>query len=205
MTNFDQFDELLINFDQFWKREWNGIFPSLFGGVRMLDFFVVPLWPKRPPVAPAGATGGHFGHDGTTKKSRVRTPPNNDGNIPFHSLFQSWSKLVKSSSTIFHSLGLLWCKSVIFCSFSFVECEKLPFRFFLVRGGVLKKRSYAEGYFERSFWSVKRNIPEKVIRSIQACMAGRAGYVFGYVAKRSAKWAFKIPFRIWAFFLILPL
>jgi hypothetical protein len=26
---------------------------------------------------------------GTTKKSRVRTPPNNDGNIPFHSLFQN--------------------------------------------------------------------------------------------------------------------
>ena len=48
------FWSILINFDQFWKREWNGIFPSLFGGVRTLDFFVVPSWPKWPPVAPCG-------------------------------------------------------------------------------------------------------------------------------------------------------
>ena len=65
MTNLDQFDQLLINFDQFWKREWDGIFPSLFGGVRMHDFFVLPLWPKWRPVAPCG-------HNGTTKKSSMR-------------------------------------------------------------------------------------------------------------------------------------
>ena len=34
----------MINFDQFWKRERNLSSPPLFGGVRMLDFFVLPSW-----------------------------------------------------------------------------------------------------------------------------------------------------------------
>ena len=70
----------------------------LFGGVLRNShpwFFCCPIMAKGAILAMIHGQNGGFGHDGTTKKSRVRTPPNNDRNIPFHALFQidqNWSR-----------------------------------------------------------------------------------------------------------------
>ena len=60
------------DFDQFWKREQQAWCAWLFGGVRMLDFFFLPSWPKWRDFGHLWPKSRHFGHDGRKKKSSMR-------------------------------------------------------------------------------------------------------------------------------------
>ena len=87
-----------INFDKIWKREQKVSCSSLFGGFSTLDFLDHPSWAPvanfcrktalRAVFRQKLATGAH---DGWTKKSSMRNPPNNAEHDTFCSPFQIWS------------------------------------------------------------------------------------------------------------------